>query len=805
LSAQRFSAASLLLASALLACSGSNPPNPDSGSATDSGTVSVTVSPSTVTVSVGGSQSFSATVTGTSNSSVTWSVSEGVSGGSITSDGVYTAPSAAGTAHVVATSVANPSASATATVTITTSQVVSVVISPTSASVNPAGTQTFTATVSGSTNTAVTWSVEETGGGSVTQAGLYTAPSTTGSYHVIATSVADATKSAAATVSVVNGPIITVTVNPASPSVTTNANQAFTATVTNTSNTAVAWSVEESAGGSITDGGVYTAPGLVGTYHVIATSQADTTKTGTATVTVTSLPAGDTVSGTVHYSGAKTGRLYINIENCSGCGASNGTSLSSAGAYTIRGVNLGNGTYSISAFIDTLGVGVPNLAVDPAGTTTLTWSGTSASGQDITLADPTPATPTAPTNLGGSFSNDAALLVWTDTSNVDHDNVYYATTTLGTCSPLTTTYPSHQSFVSLGGNNGPNALLRGLTQGQKYCFLVTGVNNGTEGPASAAMGPVTVAAPTGASSVSGSITFTGITPSGALYVAVVQQSGGGGPTAIYFTDVASPVSPQAFTVTGVPNGTYSVFSFIDMGNAGIFGPNLVGNTNTKSPPQVTVNGGNVSSFNVTLAPGNALATVMTQLQQFSGTDQYGLQAQVGGNLKLPVAVTLQAGPNLTSLIDMGSGSGGSSVSLGTFVGLSTTVPIVGQTYEFNVTYSDGTSAVLSASVTGVISGVATLTSPAANSTGQNTTPTFTWTLPSGLPSSDTLAIQVNPNTGNNNVWQYQMASTTTSVLYDVDGSASQSPLSSATGYYWSIQINDTNGNQSQAQSTFTTQ
>jgi hypothetical protein len=586
--------------------------------------------------------------------------------------------------------------------------------------------------------------------------------------------------------------------------VTTNANQAFTATVTNTSNTAVAWSVEESAGGSITDGGVYTAPGLTGTYHVIATSQADMTKTGSATVTVTSLPPGNTVSGTIHYSGAKTGRLYINIENCSGCGASNGTSLSSPGAYTIRGVTLGNGTYTISAFIDTLGVGQPNLAADPVGTATLSWSGTSATGQDITLSDPTPATPTAPTNLGGNFSDDAAVLVWKDTSNVDHDNVYYGTTTLGTCSPLTSTYSAHQSFVSLGGNNGPNALLRGLTQGSKYCFLVTGVNNGTEGPPSSALGPVTVAAPSGGSSVSGSITFTGLTPTGALYVAVVKQ-GHGGASAIYFTDVATPVSPQAFTVTGVPNGTYGVYAFIDMGNIGVFGPNLVGNTNTQYPPQVILSGSNVSSFNVTLPTGNALANVTTQHQQFSGTDQYSLQANVGGNVKMPVLATLQAGPNLSSLIDMGGGSGGSEVSFGTFVGLNTTVPSVGQTYELNVTYSDGTSAVLSAAVTGVVSGLATLTSPAANSTGQNTTPTFAWTLPSGLPSTDSLSIQVNPTTGGNSAWQYQMPSTATSVLYNVDGSANQSPLSSTTQYDWSLQISDSNGNQSQAQSSFTTQ
>ncbi len=64
------------------------------------------------------------------------------------------------------------------------------------------GAQTFTATVTGSTNTAVTWSVQEANGGTITQAGVYTAPSTAGTYHVLATSQADPTKVATIAVTV---------------------------------------------------------------------------------------------------------------------------------------------------------------------------------------------------------------------------------------------------------------------------------------------------------------------------------------------------------------------------------------------------------------------------------------------------------------------------------------------------------------------------------------------------------------------------------------------------------------------------
>ncbi|MCC6446338.1 MAG: formylglycine-generating enzyme family protein [Armatimonadetes bacterium] len=52
-------------------------------------------------------------------------------------------------------------------------------------------------------------------------------------------------------------------------------------------NKAVSWSVQEgAAGGTITAGGFYTAPGVRGTYHVIATSKIDPTKRDIATVVV---------------------------------------------------------------------------------------------------------------------------------------------------------------------------------------------------------------------------------------------------------------------------------------------------------------------------------------------------------------------------------------------------------------------------------------------------------------------------------------------------------------------------------------
>src|SRR3989442_8886625 len=74
----------------------------------------------------------------------------------------------------------------------------SVAINPGSVSLKPGATQQFTASVAGTDNAAVVWTATN---GAISNAGLYTAPPTSGTYTVTATSVADPAKSASATVS----------------------------------------------------------------------------------------------------------------------------------------------------------------------------------------------------------------------------------------------------------------------------------------------------------------------------------------------------------------------------------------------------------------------------------------------------------------------------------------------------------------------------------------------------------------------------------------------------------------------------
>jgi hypothetical protein len=189
---------------------------------------------------------------------------------------------------------------------------VGVAVTPSTASVQVSKTQQFSATVSGSTNTAVTWDVNGTVGGNATVgfidsiSGLYTAPlapPSPATVTVNATSSAAAGAKGSALVTVtnpvtppVNPPPVAVSISPTRATVRVSHSQQFTATVTNSTNTQVTWRVNGIAGGNSTLGtvsatGLYKAPAFAppSSIRVIVTaaSAADPTQSASATVTVT--------------------------------------------------------------------------------------------------------------------------------------------------------------------------------------------------------------------------------------------------------------------------------------------------------------------------------------------------------------------------------------------------------------------------------------------------------------------------------------------------------------------------------------
>lgn len=173
-------AGALVCCALLAACSGGGGGDANGGPDCASSTVSISIEPAAPTVVTNTTQPFVATVTDP-NTAVAWSVEEGAVGGTVSNTGVYTAPATPGTYHIVAESQADSCATATVEVTVEQAPPITVSIDPEGpVTIDLQGSQTFLATVTGTTNRVVTWSVQPGGaGGQINQVtGVYTAPTT---------------------------------------------------------------------------------------------------------------------------------------------------------------------------------------------------------------------------------------------------------------------------------------------------------------------------------------------------------------------------------------------------------------------------------------------------------------------------------------------------------------------------------------------------------------------------------------------------------------------------------------------------
>ena len=308
-----------------------SPPPPTSPS------ISVTLTPASATVLLGNKQTFVATVTNASNTGVTWSVN-GVPGGTsatgtITADGVYTAPAdlstSAGTSaggasgtgtsstavQVTATSVADGTKSATSSVTIASDIVLG--LSPTAAAVELGATRSFQPMISsgGHPDSAVRWSVSGTACpsacGAVDANGNFAAPQILpipATVTLTAQSVADPSKTASATVTITSS----FTVQLSGPtSVLEGGSVMIVATLTpvlgSNPATALAWSLSgtgcsgaacgaltvvttrSATGSASADSATYTAPVTQPIPNIVAvtvTPQADPSKKAQITLSI---------------------------------------------------------------------------------------------------------------------------------------------------------------------------------------------------------------------------------------------------------------------------------------------------------------------------------------------------------------------------------------------------------------------------------------------------------------------------------------------------------------------------------------
>ena len=533
------------------------------------------------------------------------------------------------------------------------------------------------------------------------------------------------------------------------------------------------------------------------------------------------------ISGTVSYAGSHTtGTTFIRVvqSGCTGgCNSAAEMSIatvpSSTGTpYTVRGLQAtgtggGPSSYVVTAEIDTLGTGQPNASNPIGSSTTVTVPSSNVPNINFTVSDRTPPLPVAPCSTTGnvlSIAPQSTVAVAQckppqDSNGEEVATSYriYSATNSSFTGATFQTFPAH-------GTHDNVFIVSGLTNVPNYFFKMTALVGTTESGPSNVVGPVTIGPSSGGSTVSGTVTFPGTVSSTVpLYVGVYGNNG------IFAVRLTSISSPQSYSVPGVPNGTYNNFAIIDGNNDGVINFGDISNASGNSqPPLITVNNAPVTG-NITLTNPVTTLNVTTNHQQTNGAqDTYGLNFGVTWGSKRPVAITLFSGPNVSVPFDMSvdqNNGGGQGPAF-----LNGAVPAVSDTYQFLVTFSDGSTLTIPSSVTAVLNSFVTgmaMNSPVA---GTATVPVLNWITPTSTPSSYTYYVGLYNTTGSTNIFWNDyggqnsngIPSGTTNILFNADGSANSNgtPITSlptATTYTWFVGVQDANGNSSQESTTYT--
>jgi len=386
--------------------------------------------------------------------------------GAMSSSATYTAPVTPpnpGTVTITVTPQADPSKKAQASISIQPG--IGVALFPGTATLAGNHRVTLTAQVFGTTNNAVTWTVNDlvNGTGNIGQICVvasnpcqplsagnnlqvdYQAPGaipTPNPVTVRAISVADTTRSATSQITLINH--VVVSVLPSTPTLAPLAVQQFSATVLGANNQAVVWQIQGTACalagacGAIDANGIYTAPGSApspNTFAIVAISSDDPLQSGSANVTIAT---GANILG-VHpasvYAGAANGfTLRVDGSNFVATAPGSGSVLLIAGsARTTTCNSVAECTAPVTA-ADVAAAGNVSVQLrNPDNTTSnsvsltvvapnasdeiisLTVSAPTAAAKDIIVVDPTTAgvsLPNADVDL-----NVAALGVFSTSNN----------------------------------------------------------------------------------------------------------------------------------------------------------------------------------------------------------------------------------------------------------------------------------------------------------------------------------------------------------------------------------------------------
>jgi Abnormal spindle-like microcephaly-assoc'd, ASPM-SPD-2-Hydin len=376
---------------------------------------------------------------------------------------------------------------ATTTTTSATAKSVTVSVSPTTATVTSGGTEQFSAQVTNTRNTEVTWSATS---GTVSTAGLFTAPTVTTTKYVTitATSRANNTKSASATVTV-NAPGGILTLNPTSLSfgsiMVGQTSPVLTTTLTNTGNASLTITNDSISAGDFNWGGKGTcnygtlAPGSSCLYSAEFTPTATGTRTGT--ITIYSTASNSTV--TLPLSGigttATAGTLGVTPTTLAlgsvvvGTGATASGSLAATGStVTVSAVSSNNSAFTVEGLSLPASIPAGNSA---AFTVTFSPKTTGATSGTLTFTSNARSTTTVETITGTGTAAPAHSvdLSWSasTSSNVSGYNIYRAAYATGCGS-----FSKINSLLNTGTLYTDSTVVDGAT----YCYATTAVNTSDE-------------------------------------------------------------------------------------------------------------------------------------------------------------------------------------------------------------------------------------------------------------------------------------------------------------------------------------
>lgn len=251
---------------------------------------------------------------------------------------------------------------------------------------------------------------------------------------------------------------VSVQVTPSTASLQPDSTQQFSATVTGGSFSGVTWSA---TGGTVSSTGLYSAPATPGTYTVQATSTADTSKSGSATVTVLgssttpqiSFSPGQLSFGTVAVNTTTTQSLLIaNV---------------GAGTLIVSQLNFtGDNVFTVNGATFPLSIGSGKSANIPIAFAPVASGSFTASLTASSNANNSSSTVTLSGSAAASVSAHSVALNWNaSTSSVIGYLVYRGTVSGGPYSRLITSADPATTYTDAS-----------VQSGSTYYYVVTSVN-----------------------------------------------------------------------------------------------------------------------------------------------------------------------------------------------------------------------------------------------------------------------------------------------------------------------------------------